>query len=131
MESELSAAEVAILEARTEGWVAGLQLAALSLRGRADATSFVKAFGGDNRYIVDYLAEEVLQRQPEALSSFLLQTAILKRLNGALCDAVTNQTGGNAQLEFWSEATSLSFRWMTNVSGIAITTSLPTCFWRI
>ena len=89
----LSAEDVAALEARTEGWIAGLQLAALSMRGREDIAQFVRAFAGDNRYIVDYLVEEVLQRQPEQVRSFLLQTAILDRLNGSLCDAVTGQAG--------------------------------------
>jgi len=95
----LSAEEVAALEDRTEGWIAGLQLAALSMRGHQDVHGFIRAFAGDHRYIVDYLIEEVLQRQPESVRSFLLQTAILERLNGPLCDAVTGQPGGNARLE--------------------------------
>ena len=76
----LSAADIAALEERTEGWIAGLQLAALSLQGHQDVPGFIRAFAGDHRYIVDYLVEEVLQRQPEAVRSFLLQTAILDRL---------------------------------------------------
>jgi LuxR family maltose regulon positive regulatory protein len=95
----LSAEDIAALETRTEGWIAGLQLAALSMRGREDVASFIRAFAGDNRYIVDYLVEEVLQRQPERIRSFLLQTSILDRLNGPLCDAVTGQEEGNARLE--------------------------------
>jgi LuxR family maltose regulon positive regulatory protein len=95
----LSAADIAALEDRTEGWIAGLQLAALSMRGREDIPGFIRAFAGDNRYVVDYLVEEVLQRQPEPVRSFLLQTAILERLNGPLCDAVTGQEEGNARLE--------------------------------
>ncbi|NTU77935.1 MAG: helix-turn-helix transcriptional regulator [Chloroflexales bacterium] len=95
----LSAEHIAVLEERTEGWIAGLQLAALSIRGRADIPAFIQAFAGDHRYIVDYLVEEVLQRQPEAVRSFLLQTAILDRLSGPLCDAVTDQTDGSARLE--------------------------------
>jgi LuxR family maltose regulon positive regulatory protein len=96
---DLSAEDVAVLERRTEGWIAGLQLAALSMRGREDIAGFIRAFAGDNRYIVDYLVEEVLQRQPEAVRSFLLQTAILERLSGPLCDAVTDQEGSSARLE--------------------------------
>jgi LuxR family transcriptional regulator, maltose regulon positive regulatory protein len=84
----LAAEDIAALETRTEGWVAGLQLAALSMRGHADVRGFIRAFAGDNRYIVDYLVEEVLQRQPERVRSFLLQTCILDRLSGPLCDAV-------------------------------------------
>jgi LuxR family maltose regulon positive regulatory protein len=90
----LSPEQVASLETRTEGWIAGLQLAALalqetlSMRGREDVSGFIRAFAGDNRYIVDYLVEEVLQRQPERVRSFLLQTSILDRLSGPLCDAV-------------------------------------------
>ena len=88
MGSSLSPQETAWLETRTEGWIAGLQLAALSMQGRDDISGFIKAFAGDNRYIVDYLVEEVLQRQPEHVRIFLLQTSILERLNGRLCDAV-------------------------------------------
>ncbi|MGY1638928.1 LuxR C-terminal-related transcriptional regulator [Geodermatophilus sp. SYSU D00742] len=95
----LTAEDVATLEQRTEGWIAALQLAALSLRGRDDVAGFIAGFAGDDRYIVDYLAEEVLQRQPERVRSFLLQTSILSRLTGPLCDAVTGQDGGTAMLE--------------------------------
>ena len=99
MDLHLSAEEVAALEDRTEGWIAGLQLAALSMRGQQDVSGFIRAFAGDHRYIVDYLIEEVLQCQPEAVRSFLLQTSILDRLNGSLCDAVTGQPGGKARLD--------------------------------
>src|SRR6266480_3044783 len=95
----LSAQDIAALEDRTEGWIVGLQLAALSMQGHQDVPGFIRAFAGDHRYIVDYLVEEVLQRQPEPVRSFLLQTAILDRLNGPLCDAVTSQEEGNARLE--------------------------------
>lgn len=95
----LSAEDIAVLEERTEGWIAGLQLAALSMQGRADMPAFIRAFAGDNRYIVDYLIEEVLRRQPAGICSFLLETAILDRLCGPLCDAVTGQEGGSARLE--------------------------------
>jgi LuxR family maltose regulon positive regulatory protein len=95
----LSAEDIAALEDRTEGWIAGLQLAALSMRGREDVAGFIRAFAGDNRYVVDYLVEEVLQRQPERVRSFLLQTSILERLSGPLCDAVTGREGSNALLE--------------------------------
>ena len=94
---ELAPEEVGALETRTEGWIAGLQLAALSMRGRRDVAGFVRAFAGDNRYIVDYLVDEVLARQPARVRSFLLQTSILDRLAGPLCDAVTGQHGA-AQL---------------------------------
>ena len=94
----LTAADVAALEGRTEGWIAALQLAALSMQGREDVTAFIDGFAGDDRYIVDYLAEEVLQRQPEHVQHFLLQTSILDRLSGPLCDAVTGQDGGKAKL---------------------------------
>jgi LuxR family maltose regulon positive regulatory protein len=85
---DLSASDVAALEARTEGWIAGLQLAALSLQGRDDAGSAIAAFSGSHRFVLDYLLEEVLHRQPERIQSFLLQTSILERLCGPLCDAV-------------------------------------------
>jgi LuxR family maltose regulon positive regulatory protein len=96
---KLSTAEVAALESRTEGWIAGLQLAALSMQGHQDVAGFIQAFAGEHRFIVDYLVEEVLQRQPDAVRSFLLQTAILERLSGPLCDAVTGQVGGSTRLE--------------------------------
>ncbi|MCC6791970.1 MAG: helix-turn-helix transcriptional regulator, partial [Thermomicrobiales bacterium] len=96
---ELAVGDVAALEARTEGWIAGLQLAALSLRGQRDVAGFIRTFAGDHRYVVDYLIEEVLQRQPEDDRTFLLQTAILDRLNGPLCSAVTGQNDGGARLE--------------------------------
>jgi LuxR family maltose regulon positive regulatory protein len=95
----LTSGDVAALEGRTEGWIAALQLAALSLQGRDDVAGFIADFAGDDRYIVDYLAEEVLQRQPEHVHQFLLQTSILDRLSGPLCDAVTGQDGGKAMLE--------------------------------
>ena len=86
----LSADAVTALETRTEGWIAGLQLAALSLRDRDDADAFVAAFAGDDRHVMDYLAEEVLHRQPEAIQDFLLHTAILNRFNAPLCDALVS-----------------------------------------
>ncbi|MGB3137049.1 MAG: LuxR C-terminal-related transcriptional regulator, partial [Nodosilinea sp.] len=99
MELEISAANVAALEKRTEGWIAGLQLAALSMQGRADLPGFIAAFSGDDRYILDYLVEEVLQQQPERVRRFLLQTAILGRLSSSLCDVVTDQNDGQDMLE--------------------------------
>src|SRR5919202_1259132 len=95
----LSAEDIAALEERTEGWIAGLQLAALSMRGREDIRGFIRAFAGDNRYVLDYLAEEVLGRQPERIRSFLLETSVLDRLSGPLCDAVTGQEDGGEMLE--------------------------------
>ncbi|MGD1864605.1 MAG: LuxR C-terminal-related transcriptional regulator [Phormidesmis sp.] len=91
---EIRAEDVSALEQRTEGWIAGLQLAALSLQGRENISDFVAAFSGDDRYIVDYLLEEVLQRQPERVRRFLLQTAILDRLTGSLCEAVCRDAIG-------------------------------------
>jgi LuxR family transcriptional regulator, maltose regulon positive regulatory protein len=95
---DLSAQQVAALELRTEGWIAALQLAALSLQGRDDIAAFITAFTGNDRYIVDYLVAEVLQRQPEHVRTFLLQTSILDRLSAPLCDAVTGQERGKAML---------------------------------
>ncbi len=95
----LTDGEVAALEGRTEGWIAALQLAALSMQGRDDVAGFIAGFAGDDRFVVDYLVEEVLQRQPEQVRSFLLQTSVLTRLTGPLCDAVTGQDGGKAMLE--------------------------------
>jgi len=96
---ELTTADVAALEGRTEGWIAALQLAGLSMQGRDDVAGFIAGFAGDDRYIVDYLVGEVLQRQPEQVRGFLLHTSILSRLNGSLCDAVTGRDDGRAMLE--------------------------------
>jgi len=95
----LSAGDIDALEERTEGWVAALQLAALSLRGRDDPSAFIAGFAGDDRFVVDYLVEEVLDRQPAQVRRFLLQTSILDRLTGPLCDAVTGEPGGSSSLE--------------------------------
>ena len=95
----LSAEESAALEARTEGWIAGLHLTALSLQDRDDLASFIAAFTGSNRYVVDYLVEEVLQRQPENVQQFLLHTCLLDRLSGPLCDTVLGRDDSQALLE--------------------------------
>jgi LuxR family maltose regulon positive regulatory protein len=97
--SALPDASVAALAARTEGWAAGLQLAALSLRGQPDAVAFVAAFTGSHRYVLDYLAEEVLQGQDEQLRTFLFEFSVLERLSGPLCDAATGRGGSQALLE--------------------------------
>ncbi|MCB0254373.1 MAG: AAA family ATPase [Anaerolineae bacterium] len=96
MNLQLTSNDIQTLESRTEGWVAGLQLAGLSLRGRdlAATTAFIAAFGGTHHFVLDYLAEEVFQQQTEQVQSFLLQTAILERLCGPLCDAVTRPGSG-------------------------------------
>ena len=94
----LPPADVATLQQRTEGWAAGLQLAALSMQGGADIRQFVAAFAGSHRFILDYLVEEVLRRQSPAVQLFLLQTSILDHLSGPLCDAVTGQDDGRAVL---------------------------------
>jgi LuxR family maltose regulon positive regulatory protein len=100
----LSTRDIQVLETRTEGWIAGLQLAALSLQGRKDPSDFIKGFKGDNRYIADYLLEEVLNRQPGHLRNFLLQTSILARLGDSLCDAVTRQENSRQVLDTLEKA---------------------------
>ena len=95
----LTDADVAALTARTEGWAAGLQLAGLSLRGQPDVAGFVAAFTGSHRYVLDFLAEEVLDRQDEELRTFLLETSVLERLSGPLCDAITGRAGSRALLD--------------------------------
>ncbi|MCC6189152.1 MAG: AAA family ATPase [Anaerolineales bacterium] len=93
----LSAADIAALEARTEGWVAGLQLAALSMRREPDPARFIQTFTGSDHFVLDYLLEEVLQRQPQAIQAFLLRTSILRRLSAPLCDAILGHTEKTAQ----------------------------------
>jgi LuxR family transcriptional regulator, maltose regulon positive regulatory protein len=112
----LTSATVAALTARTEGWAAGLQLAGLSLQGQEDAGAFVSAFSGSHRYVLDYLAEEVLDRQSTQVRTFLLQTSVLDRLSGDLCDAVTGQGGGQAMLE-WIEQAGLFLMPLDEVRG--------------
>jgi LuxR family maltose regulon positive regulatory protein len=99
MDLDLPAEDIAKLVRRTEGWITGLQMAALSLQQRSDRRSFVDGFAGDDRYIVDYLAEEVLQRQPTRIQDFLLQTSVLEVLSGPLCDAVSRREGSQAILD--------------------------------
>jgi LuxR family maltose regulon positive regulatory protein len=96
---DLSVQESALLQTRTEGWIAGLQFAALALQGRTDIAVFLAAFSGSHRFVLDYLSEEVLARQPAAIQSFLTCTSILERLSGTLCDAVTRQEGSQSILE--------------------------------
>ena len=99
---KLSAEDIAALETRTEGWIAGLQLAAISMRGREDATGFIKSFAGSHHFVLDYLVEEVLGQQSEDVQIFLLRTSILDRLCGPLCDAVLfdSSTSGQDTLEY-------------------------------
>jgi len=95
----LSAADVAALETRTEGWIASLQLVALSMKGRADVTGFIQAFTGSHVYVAEYLIEEVLEHQPQDVKAFLLQTSILERLNAGLCEAVSGRQDSKALLK--------------------------------
>jgi ATP/maltotriose-dependent transcriptional regulator MalT len=95
----LSREDIAALEEATEGWVAALQLAALSMRDREDASSFVESFSGSNRHVLDFLAEEVLERQPEGVREFLLKTSVLERMSAPLCDALTGRDDGQEMLE--------------------------------
>jgi LuxR family maltose regulon positive regulatory protein len=101
---ELMAEDIAELEGRTEGWIAGLQMAALAMRDHADVPGFIAAFAGSNRHVVDYLAEEVLARQSEGLQTFLLETSILDRMCAPLCNAVAGHTDGQTTLERLEQA---------------------------
>jgi LuxR family maltose regulon positive regulatory protein len=102
----LAADDIAALEARTEGWIAGLQLAAISMRGLNDSSEFVRSFTGSHHFVMDYLVEEVLRLQPENLQRFLLPTSILDRLCGPLCDAVLGSAAPSGQetLEYLDQA---------------------------
>jgi LuxR family maltose regulon positive regulatory protein len=107
---DLSAEDIAALEARTEGWIAGLHLAALalqgtfSMQGHKDTTSLIESFTGSHRFVLDYLVEEVMEQQTESTQTFLLQTSVLNRLTGSLCDALTGQDNGQATLEMLERA---------------------------
>src|SRR5437762_4036634 len=97
MDLNLSADDIALLETRTEGWIAGLQLAAISMQGQKDVTSFIKSFTGSHNFVMDYLVEEVLEQQPENIQTFLLRTSILNRMCGPLCDAVLGTPSASSQ----------------------------------
>ncbi len=102
----LSKEDIAALETRTEGWIAGLQLAALSMQGHQDVTSFIQSFTGSHHFVLDYLVEEVLHQQSESIQTFLLHTSILDRLCGSLCDAVLLDPSASGQetLEYLEHA---------------------------
>ncbi|MFL5589842.1 MAG: hypothetical protein ACJ8DI_19650 [Ktedonobacteraceae bacterium] len=99
MRLDLTPNEVAILQESTEGWITGIQLAALSLQGRTDISEFLSAFSGSHRFVLDYLSEEVFSQQPATVQSFLLHTCILDRMNGSLVNAVTELSDGQVTLE--------------------------------
>jgi LuxR family maltose regulon positive regulatory protein len=101
---DLSAEDIAALEDRTEGWIAGLQLAAVSLQGQPDKSRLIRSFTGSHRFVLDYLVEDVLSQQPKRLQDFLLRTSILKRLTGALCDTLSDQDDSQATLEMLDRA---------------------------
>jgi LuxR family transcriptional regulator, maltose regulon positive regulatory protein len=101
---DLSPEVMATLESRTEGWIAGLQFAALSLRGRTDVSAYLAAFTGSHRFVLDYLSEEVFAQQPTSVRAFLLHTAVLDRLSAPLCEAVTGQADSQAMLEAFEDA---------------------------
>jgi LuxR family maltose regulon positive regulatory protein len=100
----LSPEDIAELETRTEGWIAGLQLAGISLHGSEDRGAFIKSFSGGHQLVLDFLIEEVLGQQPKNIQNFLLQTAILDRMTGSLCDALTGQDNGHQTLEMLDRA---------------------------
>ena len=102
----LSVEHIAALETRTEGWIAGLQMAAISMQGLSDAASFIQSFTGSHRFVLDYLLEEVLYCQPVEVQTFLLRTSILERLCGPLCDAVLDSpyASGQETLEYLEHA---------------------------
>ena len=93
----LSAADIAALEERTEGWIAGLQLAAISMQGHQDASSFIQSFTGSHRFVMDYLVDEVLHQQSDSVQAFLLRTSILDQLCGPLCDAILGDHADSGQ----------------------------------
>jgi LuxR family transcriptional regulator, maltose regulon positive regulatory protein len=96
----LTTNDVLALDTRVEGWIAGLQLAGLALQGRSEPAAFIALFAGDHHYVLDYLGDEILDRQPEAIQQFLLQTSILERLNADLCDTVIGTSKSQAVLEY-------------------------------
>ena len=123
---DLSAANVRALRGAHQGWIAGLQLAALSIRGRSDVGGFIAAFTGSHHFVLDYLAEEVFNRQPAAVQRFLLRTCLLPRLCGPLCDAVTEQGEFAGHAPAGGTGQSLPrARWMRSGAGTATIICLP------
>ena len=125
----VTAKDIAALEGRTEGWIAGLQLAALALQGEGDNSQFIQSFRGSHRFVLDYLVEEVLQQQPERVQTFLLHTSILGRLCGPLCDAVLGILLGRVK-RCWlllNRPICLLCRWIMSGAGIAIIIFLAIC----
>ncbi|HEY5731341.1 MAG TPA: hypothetical protein VIS72_14920, partial [Anaerolineales bacterium] len=106
MDLHLTTEDITALETRTEGWIAGLQLAGLSMQGLEDTAGFIRSFTGSHRFVLDYLLEEVLHRQPEAIQKFLLQTSILERMSAPLCDAIlfVPSISGQETLEYLERA---------------------------
>ncbi len=122
--------QIAALERKTEGWISGLQLAALSMRDRDDADRFVRSFAGSNRFILDYLIEEVFRQQPPEVQDFLLQTAVLEQLTAPLCDAVIDRGKRRHPTlrpywSGWNRPIFSSFLWMIHGNGSATITFLP------
>ena len=126
---DLSEGDVVQLQERTEGWAAGLYLAALSLRGRSDRHEFVARFAGDDRHLVDYLGAEVLEDQSEELRRFMLRSSILGRFCAPLCDALLDEGARSTCSPSWSARICSSCRSTSGASGTAITTSSARC-WR-
>ena len=93
----LDSEAIRLLEERTEGWIAGIQLVTLALRGHADAARVLRTTGVPHRFLLDYVREEILLRQPPEMQRFLLRTSILERLSGPLCESVTGESGGSAE----------------------------------
>jgi LuxR family maltose regulon positive regulatory protein len=101
---ELSEEDIAALETRTEGWIAGLQLAAISMKGHPDIATLIKSFTSSQRFVLDYLIEEVFEQQPKSIQTFLLQTSILNRLTDSLCNTLTGLDSGQTTLEMLNNA---------------------------
>jgi LuxR family maltose regulon positive regulatory protein len=115
MQLNLTSSDIAALDHRTEGWIVGLQLAALSLQGQADKAGFLQAFTGSHRHILDYLAAEVLRRQPARIQAFLRRTSILERLTGPLCDAVLSGGDGATNGQVGDSRSTLEYLERTNL----------------
>ena len=120
--------DIVALETRTEGWIVGLQLAALSLQGRTDAREFIAAFSGSHHYVLEYLTEEVVRRQTGPVRRFLMLTSVLDRLHGSLCDALTGDSDGDATLADLQRRNLFIVPLTTNIAGTATTTCSLTCW---
>ena len=127
LDLDISSEEIKLLDTKMEGWIAGLQLVALTIRGQENKSAYIAQIAGDNRYIMDYLMEEVLQIHDDEMRTFLLCTSLLEKLNGSLCDSVLQINDSQCCWKGWKKTICSLSPWIMKENGIDIIIFLPTC----